>query len=169
MPQTLASDMARKSLDVLLDRVERPHEFSAEEARELLAGCVVQVAVLDRLWEQTQRCLDRGIEGKHLRFLLQELADDLDRGIKAFSAASEKVKATNLPSPEKMEGVSLLESAVRRAVDMRGASVDLLGRLEAPPRRFDPHTLPQDTGDPALAGYVGLDDLTARLLSPKQT
>jgi hypothetical protein len=169
MPQTLASDMARKSLDVLLDRVERQREFSAEEAREVLSGCLEQVAVLDRLWEQTQRSLDRGIEGKHLRFLLQELVDDLDRGTKAFRAASEKIKATNLPSPEKTEGVSMLESAVRRTVDRRGAASVLLGRLEAPPRPFDPGTLPPGREDPAAAGYIGLDDLTARLLSPKQT
>jgi hypothetical protein len=169
MPQTLASDMARKSLDVLLDRVERQHAFSAQEARELLNGCVIQVTVLDRLWEQIQRSLDRGIEGKQLRYLVEELVDALDRGTKAFRASSEKVKAADLPSPENAEGMSMLESAVQRAVDRRGALSGLLGRLETPPREFDPRALPPGRENPAATGYIGLDELTGRLLSPKQT
>jgi len=161
--------MARKSLDVLLDRVERQHELSPEEARDLLAGCTVQIAVLDRLCEQTKRSLDRGIEAQQLRSLVKELVDDLDRSIKAFSAACAKVNATDLPPPEKMETAAFLENAIHHALNMRGDLSTLLRRLETPPPQFDPRTFPAGREDPAAAGYISLDDVTARLLEPRQT
>jgi len=46
MAQSLASDMVPKSLDVFLERIERPPGFSPDDAREILASCRKLVSVL---------------------------------------------------------------------------------------------------------------------------
>jgi hypothetical protein len=169
MSHTLASDMAQRSLDALLERMERQNDFSADEARELLSGCAIQLSVLDRLWEQIQHCLDRGIEARRLRGLLTERASDLEMGIKALQTAVAKLKTARLPSEEKAEDAAMLERALQRTVDRRGVLLTLLNNLETPFRHLDFAMLPSGRQDPSAAGYIGLDELKTHLLSPKKT
>lgn len=165
MAQTLASDMVRKSLDIFLESAQRPHDLSPDEMRELLASCEIPALVLEGLWQLTQRFLDRGTEGTHLAFLLKECVDVFDLGIKAFDTARARVKAADLTPEERTAGVSLLTQAGQRAVARRDELSALLQRLETPPRDVMASSLPGDRGKREAGGYVGLDDLTARLLS----
>jgi hypothetical protein len=163
MATTLASDMVRKSLDPFLARAEQRDDFSPEVARDFLASCVIPVVVLERFAQLTHSVLDRGIESKHLAFLLKEFLDVLEIGIKAFGAARGKVAATELPAEERAEGVLMLEQAGRRAEEMRDEFSALLARLT--PWEVDSSALPEERGEKQAEGYVSLDDLTARLLS----
>ena len=85
MAPTLPSDMTRKSVAVLLERVERQNDSSPDEAFELLAGCEIAFLVLEKQWLLIQDLLDRGTEGSKLIFRLKELLDALDLGVKAFA------------------------------------------------------------------------------------
>src|SRR5438552_17112699 len=114
MPQTLASDMAQKSFGALLERVEQQHDFSPDEAQELLASCEIGSVVLERLGQLTQRFLDRGMERKKLTFLLREFVDVMNSGIRAFDRARERVNLADLTPEEKAEGISRLEQLGQR-------------------------------------------------------
>jgi hypothetical protein len=168
MAQTLASDMVQKSLAVFSDRVQRQQLFSAAEARELLAGCPILFLSLEKLWELAQGFLDRGMESKRMIFLLKECADLLDWGIQALSKATERVEASELSADEKTEGEALLERARLQALEWRNELSKLVHRLETPPRPVDPAMLPGGRGDREAKGYVGLDEMTAHLISPKK-
>jgi hypothetical protein len=165
MPQALAPDMARKSLDTLLQRVEQQRHFSADEARELLASCELAALILERLWRLVQGFLDRGMERTKLLFFLKELVDVLALGQKAFDVAQARAKAADLTPQEGLEGLSLLERAGRRAAQMHDDLLSLVRWLETPPSDVDRSSLPAGREDPDAGKYVSLDDLTARLQS----
>lgn len=164
MPQTIASDMVRKSFGALLERVERQGDFSPDEAQELLAGCEIGSLVLEQLWRLAQGCLDRGMESRKLTFLLKEFLDVIELAIKTFDAARAKVKVADFTSKERAEGLSMLELQGRRAAEMRDGLSALLRWLETPPKTLAPSVLPVGRGDREAEGYVDLDDLTTRLL-----
>jgi hypothetical protein len=165
MSPTLPLDMARKSVATLLERVEQQDAFSPDEARDLLASCEMGILVLERLWVLAQGFLDRGMESRKLTFLLKEFVDVLELGVKAFDVARERVRSAGLTSQEKVEGLSALERAGRRAVDMREEWSALVSWLETPPPEIDPQSLPEGVGEPEAEGYITLDELTNRLLS----
>jgi hypothetical protein len=123
------------------------------------------VLVLERLWQLTRQFLDQGMESKKLRFLLKEVVDVIEVGIEVFDAAHSRVKLADIASQEKTDAVSMLEGASRRAAEMRDESSGLLNWLEAPPSKGTPSSLPEGRGEREAAGYIGHDDLTARLLS----
>ena len=165
MTQTLTSDMVRSSLDVFLARVEEPHEFSAEEVRELLSSCEIPVLVLERLWLQIQGILDRGMECRKFCTFLNGAINVLELGVKAFTAAQAPVRNADLSSQEKEEGLSKLQQAGRRAVEMRDKLAKLVRWISTPPRPIDPATLPSGRGDPNAPGYISLDDLMEQWLA----
>jgi hypothetical protein len=165
MPQTIASDMARKSFGALLERVERQGSFSPEEAQELLASCEIGSMVLERLWRLAQGCLDRGMESKKLTFLVKEFMDVIELAIKTFGTARERAKVAGLTPDERAEGLSSLELQGQRAAEMHNELSALLRWLQKPAKTLGPLTLPADRGDREAEGYVDLNDLTARLLS----
>lgn len=165
MPSTLSSDMARKSVAVLLERVERQDAFSPDEARELLDSCEMGLLVIERLGLLAQGFLDRGMEGKKLTFLLKELVDVLELGVKAFDVARQRVLAAGFAPQEAAEGLSAIGRAGRRAAEMRDEWSALVKWLETTPPEVDPAALPQGGGEREAEGYINLDDLTARLLS----
>jgi hypothetical protein len=167
MALTLPSDMARKSVAVLLERVEQQDAFSPDEARELLASCEMGFLVLERLWVLSQGFLDRGMESRKLTFLLKEFVDILELGVKAFEVARDRVKSAGLTSQEKAEGLNALDRAGRRAVEMREEWSSMVSWLEAPRPQIDPESLPRDGGEQDAKGYITLDELTDRLLSVK--
>src|SRR5437763_15186958 len=104
MPQTLASDIARNSFTVALERLERQHDFSADEGRELLAGCEMGVLILERVWHLAQGFLDRGMERVKLTFLIKALMDVVELAAKAFDAARARVTRADLVPQEKEDG-----------------------------------------------------------------
>jgi hypothetical protein len=167
MAPTLPSDMARKSVAVLLERVERQGAFSPDEGRELIAGCEIVFIVLEKQWVLIQGLLDRGTEGSKLTVRLKELVNVLELGAKAFGVARDQVTAADLASQEKADGLDALERAARRVADMRSEASALLSWLETPFREIDPMSLPEGIGEREAEGYITLDDLTARLLSGK--
>ena len=164
MSPPLASDMVRKGLAAFVERVEREPRLSPEEVRELLFSCTIPIALLEKLWELAQRLLDLGMEGRQLTFFLKEIVDVFDLGHKAFESAVERVKTVDLTSEERANGVSMLEQADRRCLQMRDELSALLRRLQAPPRPVDPASLSGARGDRKAEGYINLDDLVTRLL-----
>src|SRR5208282_3153425 len=162
MSQTLASDIARNSFDTLRQTVERQCEFSRDEVRELLTGCEMASLGLEKLWEFAQGFIDRGTEARKLTFLLKQLADVIQLGIKTFDAAGERVKAADVRPQERTESLAALQALVERAARMRDELSPLLRRLEAPPRDIDPSLLPERTGEREAKGYIDHDELTAR-------
>ena len=167
MAPTLPSDMTRKSVAVLLERVERQNASSSDEAFELLAGCEIAFLVLEKQWLLIQDLLDRGTEGSKLIFRLKELLDALDLGVKAFAIGVNQVKTAYLTSQEKAEGLAVIEKALRRVTDLRAEASALLNWLETPFPEIDPASLPKGSGERDAEGYISLDDLTARLLAVK--
>jgi hypothetical protein len=167
MAQALASDIARRSLGALLERVEGQQRFSPDEARELMAGCEVTAGVQEVLGHLVQGFLARGMEGRKLAFLLKEFVDILEIARKAYAVARERVEAAELPPEECAAAVALLGRAGQRAATMGGEWSGLVRRLETPPRPIDPGTLPADRGEQQAKGYRSLDELAAGLLSHK--
>ena len=165
MAPTLPSEMARKSVAVLLEWVERQETFSPDEAQELLASCEIGSLVMERLWVLSQGFLDRGMEGKKLTFLLKEFVDVLELGGKAFDVARERVKAADLTAQERAEGINALDRAGRRAAEMREEWSSMISWLEAPRPMIDIEALPKNAGGPGAEGYITLDELTERLLA----
>jgi hypothetical protein len=167
MAPTLPSDMARKSVATLLERVEQQDAFSPDEGRDLLASCEMGFLVLERVWVLAQGFLDRGMESWKLTLLLKEFVDVLEVGVKAFDVARERVKSSGLTSQDKAEGLSALGRAERRAAEMREELSSLVNWLETPFPEIDPQSLPERVGEREAEGYITLDDLTNRLLSAK--
>jgi len=165
MPQILTSEMARKSFGALLEGVERQEDFSPDEAHELLASCEMGSLVLERLWHLAQGFLDRGMEARKLTFLVKELVDVIELGIKALDTARERVKAAAIAQEKRAEAIAMLELQGRRATEIRDELLALVRWLETPRPAVTPSSLPVDAGDRDAQGYVDLKDLTARLLS----
>src|SRR5262245_26986726 len=116
MTQTLASDMVRRSLDAILERVERPGRLSGDAARELLDTCVIPPMLVAILWDLINRSLNRGIEGKKLVALLRELQDVLDLGLRAYATTREKVVIADLSTEEQAQAVLLFDRATASAM-----------------------------------------------------
>jgi len=76
---TLAADMARSSLRPFIDRIERSHGASPDVVRELLENCALPVLILERLWKDTRRALERGVERAELVRTLHEIRELLGR------------------------------------------------------------------------------------------
>jgi hypothetical protein len=105
------------------------------------------------------------MERRNLVFFLREYQDVLELGIKAFGIAREKILAADFPQDERAKGVSMLEGASERAMDRCRELAALLRWLETPAREVPLASLPGGREDRESTGYVGLDELTARLLS----
>jgi hypothetical protein len=165
MTQTLASDMVQRGLTVLLERTRQQREFSADEARQLIDSCEIGFILVERIWNLAQGFLDRGMEGRKLAFLLKESLDIFALSVEAFEAARSKVEASGLAEEEKNAGSAGLEKWSRRAEKMRDELSSLLRWLETLPPAVNPSSLPGGRENREAAGYVDLDDLTARLLS----
>lgn len=167
MAPTLPSDMARQSVAVLLERVERQGASSPDEARELLAGCEIAVLVLEKQWLLIQDLLDRGTEGSKVIFRLKELLDSLDLSAKAFAGGVDQVKAADLTSQEKADGLAAIEKAGRRVAELRAEALALFNWLKTPFPEIDPASLPKGSREREAKGYISLDELTARRLAVK--
>lgn len=87
MSYTIAADVIRKGLDVLLENVEHPTDLSQDSARELLLSCTMPAGLLEGLWDLTQRFLDRGREGRQFNFLLSETPSHASFTNFSFSSA----------------------------------------------------------------------------------
>jgi hypothetical protein len=160
MSQTLASDMVRKGLSVLLERVERQQDFPPRDVADLLTSCDMTAVFLDRLWQLAQGCLDRGLEGKQLSSLLKELVETLELGIKALILARERMQTAKPPAD-----VSMLERSLQLAAHRRDELVALVSRLETSSRAVALASLPTGRGERESDGYVSLESLQDRLLS----
>ncbi len=165
MTQTLASDMARKSLTVFLERAEGQSVFSAEEAKEFLSGCEITNVILEKNWLLIQALIDRGVEGRKFAFLAKEGVDVLELAIKGLDVARAKISAADLATEEKTAGISTLEAAGRRAVAMRDELLKLLRWVETPPRPIDIASLPTGRDDPNVPGYIDMDEFLAEFVS----
>src|SRR5580765_723095 len=71
--------MARSSLRPFIDRIERSHGASPDVVRELLENCALPVLILERLWKDTRRALERGVERAELVRTLHEIRELLGR------------------------------------------------------------------------------------------
>ena len=60
MPQTLASDIAQKSLDVLLERAGQPRNGSLDNTQEILDNCEIPYLLIERLCRSTSRMRSTG-------------------------------------------------------------------------------------------------------------
>ena len=165
MPQTLGSDMARTSFHALLEKVERTQPFSADEARNLIADCELGNLIAERLWQLFQGFLDAGMESRKLSFLLKELMDILELGLKTFRAATERVRVTDLPDSEKTDALLLLMRFSRQTAERQDELASLLNWIEAPPKDVDPASLRRERSEEKAEGYIGLSELTSHLLS----
>jgi hypothetical protein len=160
MASTLTSDMVRGSLRPFIERAEQPNGLSPDEARELLANHRIPVLLLETLWERTRRAIDRGVERRQALEVLRDLLDVLEQCIQAFENVRAKARAARLAPDE----LTVLEAAVRGLGEMRDDFSGLVRRLDALPP-VDPSSLPAASGEEKVAGYIGLDDLAARLRS----
>jgi hypothetical protein len=157
--------MARKSFSVLLDNVEGQRVLSPDEGRELLAGCETGALLLEGLWQLAQGALDRGMEARRLTFLLKEFLDVIAVGRKVFGAASQRVRQADLAPEGRAEGESLLGRLDRRAAEMHDRLSALVRWLETPPAPINAAALPAGRGEQRAEGYLGHEEMTARLLS----
>jgi hypothetical protein len=159
MPKRLASEMARRSFDALLESLEGEVELIPDEARELLAGCEMGALQLERLWQLAQAFLDRGMEHKRLVWLFKEFTEVIDLGVRGFAAAREKIKTLRLAPDERAESLASMDRMAGRATQMRSELLALLRWLEKGP--LEVVSLPPNRGDPGC-GYISLEDLKAR-------
>lgn len=164
MPHALAPDMARGSLAVLLARIEEP-DYSADDARELRAGCEIAVRMLEGIWQSIKASVDHGVEATKVTFLLKEMEDVVEAALKAFEVAGGRVKAASLTDQERAEGVAALEEMSQRTAAIRAELVPLLRWLQRPWPKIDPATLPNPGCRPDAPGYIGFDEFMKDFLS----
>lgn len=167
MSKTLASDMARNSLNVFLERAQQQRELSSEEGRDLLDSCGIAEAVLDRLWQLTHGFIDRGMEGKRLLILLKELLEVLEVGSDAFATAKEKIALATMDKESQTHGFRLLDQAATRTRKMFDEASELVRRLEKPMKGFDASIISEGRGNENAEGFIGLEDFAAKLASSK--
>src|SRR4051794_35736409 len=96
MVQSLAADIARKSFDVLLERAVQPRVLSYLEMQELLDGCAIPFATLDRLWQSAQEALDRGVERQQFLATLYGCRDVLELAGRSLAAVRERVQGADI-------------------------------------------------------------------------
>jgi len=165
MARNVASEMARRSFDAIFDRVEGPNHFSADETREVLAGCELGALMLERLWQGANRRLEQGMESTQVTFLWNEFIEVIDRAIQVYDVARARIQAADISPPESAEALAKVEHLSRRVLDQRHQLVALARWLETPPAAITPATLPGAREREAAEGYIDLQTLRARLLS----
>jgi hypothetical protein len=163
MAPTLASDVGRKSLDALLDRLGQPHQFSPDEVQELLASCEMIASLLDRLAQLSEQFLDRGTEAKRLALFLTGWDELLKLGIRAFGAARQRVEEADISQLEQSSALSVLDGLLQRGAGIHDRWTALLRWLESLPRDVNPTSLPEERGGRDATGYITLEQLSSQL------
>jgi hypothetical protein len=162
MPQMLSSDMARKSLSVLSERVEQGQNLSRYEARDMVSGCEFFLVQIEQIWQVVQRLIDDGIERRVLGFLVKELIGIAEMSANTFRSAVARISAApGLSSAETANNLSALEVYSRRLTQIHSDAQSLLKFAEAPHRQIDPSSLPAGTGEIGSEGYINLKDWSA--------
>lgn len=168
MPHTLASDLAQKSLDVLLEHAGQSRNGSVDETKELLDNCEYPYLLIERLWRSIQESLDRGVEKRKFTALVKDCLDVIERTAGTMNAIRERVKVAPLSPQDKTVGLSLLAELDRGASDKRNRLTELVRWLEKPRPEIDVSKLPANRGDPDAKGYISHEELVARLLSEEE-
>jgi hypothetical protein len=164
MPNVLAADMVRESLRPFIAPTERPQGFSPDEAREFLENAEIPWTILEHLARRAKSLIDRGVERGELVVVVRDLLEVVEQCAKAFDDVQVKTRATS-PGPEGQARVATLEGAISAATEIHQWLTGLLQWLETLPPPATQPSLPSAGGARGAAGYIGMDELKARLRS----
>ena len=165
MPHTLTSDIAHKSLDVLLERAQQPRNGSQDDAQELLDNCEFPYLLIDRQWRSIQEALDRGTEKQRFMVRLNDCLEVIEQTARTMAAVRERVQSATLSPQNKTAGFSLLDRLEEDAAKKRDELVALKRWLETPRPEIDPSKIPHPKAAREVEGYTDHDKFITRFLS----
>ena len=165
MPQTLASDIAQKSLDVLIERAGQPRNGSADDTQEILDNCEIPYLLIERLWRSVQESLDRGVEERKFLGLLKDCLAVIERATRTMETVRERVKSASLSPLDKAKGLSLLDRLDQSAVKKRDELTKLLRWIERPRPEIDLSKLPVTKVGREAEGFIDHDELMDQFLT----
>src|SRR5438105_2930418 len=104
--------------------------------------------LLEKLWEQDGKLLERGVEGRELRLVLKESLAVVEESLRLFTAVRN--------AAAQHEDFARLEPIRRRAEQIRDDLAALLHWLDAPAPQIDPATLTGGGDSPTAEGYESI-------------
>lgn len=163
MSGTMTLESVRGGVRPFVEWVEQARQPSPAEAEELLTNAAIPVFLLEQLWESAREMMDRGVEHGRLVKVVGELLNLTDHCIRAFTDVRAQIKTIEINQAD----VSSLEAATKKLREMWTSASGLLKWLNTPPPPIDMSKLPQRSGERVVAGYIGLDEMAARLRADK--
>jgi hypothetical protein len=154
-------EMAHNFLRPLIDRLEEDEQdLALDEVRELLFGCGVTAAVLDKLVEMLHNLLDRGIESRKASFLQKELADIVELALgEVYPRVRAITESSALPEAERLSNLGTLDDFSARAQVIRKELEELESWLERPAPVVDLAKIIGNEISEDYKGYVDTADL----------
>lgn len=159
MPPTILPEIVRCNLRPMrhaLDEGEA-HDLTPEQAEELLFLCSFVADAIERSWATMQSGSHKGIEGRKLSAMLQELSSQIEESLQTYEKFQRMVHG--MADYRGVEGkLSRLTANIERVEQVRRQTAALLEWLNAPPPPIDLERLKSlETGP-----FVRLTDLQGR-------
>jgi hypothetical protein len=160
---TFIHDMTAHDFQQLQDMLKRDlYRHTKEDVERVFQVGDAIAKAIDLGWAKINELLNRGEEGRRLRFMLLELKDVLDFAVLGLPEIRDKVRREAPGFEAKQDGLLALAESIRRVETIRDEVNKLLSFLSHSPPAVEVSTLTSAGAVKDAKGYLSLEQMLSQ-------